>query len=252
MPSSISLEKNRVWVGVSRCSSISVEQANTYRGLLSKAEREHNKKYRFERDRHRDLVARALVRTTLADVLNVSARQLQFELGDKGKPQLTKHFQLSPNGVINFNLSHAGDWVILVIAHQPVGVDIEYTPRKNDVLSIAEHYFHGEEIKELLSFPKDQQRERFFDYWTLKEAYMKARGEGIALGLKNFAFRLTAGQSIGLFTEACIDENPSQWWFDCRTPEPDYRLALAVKARSCPDLFFEEVQPMVASRTLNW
>ena len=60
-----------------------------------------------------------------------------------------------------FNVSHAGDWVILALSSEPVGIDIEYTPRNNDVMAVAHRYFYGAELKELQAFSPSEQRERF-------------------------------------------------------------------------------------------
>ncbi|NNL56920.1 MAG: 4'-phosphopantetheinyl transferase superfamily protein [Pseudomonadales bacterium] len=246
---------------------MSAAQAARYVSLLSEAEIARNQRYRFARDRHRDLVARALLRTSLAQRFDADPAELDFTIDTKGKPHLGRWpgSDGNPNAPASlcFNLSHTGDWVVLVIAPFRVGVDIEHTPRQNDVLAIARHYFFGKEVEQLFAFPASEQRERFFDYWTLKEAYMKARGEGISLGLSNFGFTLPDVKSragaafekygaIELYTEPCLNDNPQAWRFICATPEPAYRLAIAARTEQAFALQCEEVVPLVERSELRW
>ncbi len=200
-----------------------------YHDLLSEGEYQRQQRYRFERDRHRDLIARALVRTCLSQYANVDPECWRFERGEHGKPQVAE-----PSIDLNFNLSHSHNWVACAIARKPVGVDIEYCGRPNDVLAIAERYFSATESRALFALPEHAQRERFFDYWTLKEAYMKARGEGISLGLGNFSFDLSTGETIAVGFHDSLGDDPAAWQFRLLRPEPEYRLALALREASAP------------------
>ncbi|MDG2035810.1 MAG: 4'-phosphopantetheinyl transferase superfamily protein [Pseudomonadales bacterium] len=250
------VKNDSVWVGLSRCSSITHEQSESYGRLLSSAELARNQRYRFARDRHRDLVARALLRSALGGLLDTRPEDVEFEIGAKGKPHLKDKSE--PQRAIDqpalpfFNLSHSADWVVLAVANFPVGIDIEFTQRKNNVLAIARNYFFGREVEQLFSLPFDQQRERFFDYWTLKEAYMKARGEGIALGLSNFGFQLCDSGRISLYLSSSIDDTPADWKFSCLTPELDYRLSIAAKTPADLRPIFQEVIPLVSLTDLAW
>ena len=245
-------DKNPITLILARCDAISEEQAGLYRGLLSEAEWARNRRYRFERDRHRDLIARALLRTELARRLGVQPQQLAFVQGEHGKPELLNTAAVQVPDNLHFNLSHAGDCVVLAIAQHRVGVDIEYTLRTNDVMAIADRYFFGSEIKELYGFPESQQKQRFFDYWTLKEAYMKARGEGISLGLDNFGFSVVNARSISIFMKPCLNDSPEHWQFLCATPEPDYRLALAINSPQMIEVTIQECIPLKSQRPLTW
>lgn len=250
------VKNDSVWVGLSRCSSITHEQSQSYGRLLSSAELARNQRYRFARDRHRDLVARALLRSALGGLLDTRPEDVEFEIGAKGKPHLKA--KSGPQRAIDqpalpfFNLSHSADWVVLAVANFPVGIDVEFTQRKNNVLAIARNYFFGAEVEQLFSLPFDQQRERFFDYWTLKEAYMKARGEGIALGLSNFGFQLGDSGKISLYLSSSIDDTPANWKFSCLTPELDYRLSIAAKTPADLRPIFQEVIPLVSLTDLAW
>ena len=215
---------------ITRCEEVSDSLLNSYKALLSDDERERNQRYRFAADRRKDLIARALLRTQLGERLNLAPESLVFERGEHGKPALVL------GNSLQFNLSHSDDWVVLAIADNRIGVDIESTARKNDVMAIADRYFFGSEIAELTSFEPSEQRQRFFDYWTLKEAYMKARGEGISLGLSKFGFSVANKPDITIEMDGCLNDSPSNWQFLCVTPHNDYRLAVALNASSKPSI----------------
>lgn len=234
---------------VTRCEQVSDELLGRYSDLMSDEERQRNERYHFAIDRRRDLIARALLRTQLAERLSTQPQSLIFTRGEHGKPALVGNDQEAAN--VQFNLSHAGDWVVLALASKRVGVDIEYTPRNNDVMAIADRYFFGQEINELKSFNKSEQVQRFFDYWTLKEAYMKARGEGIALGLSNFGFSVIDKQNISIKMKPCLNDNPSDWQFLLTSPNPDYRLALAINSGVKPLLQCYECVPFESIKPLD-
>ena len=141
-----------VFITLTRCSDVTARQAAVYKSFMSEAELARNARYRFERDRHRDLVARGLLRTELAQRLGVGPQELIFSQGEHGKPILEAAGRVAVPEDLHFNLSHAEDWVVLAIAAKRVGIDIEYTPRDNDVMAIAERYFFGAEFEELSAF----------------------------------------------------------------------------------------------------
>ena len=234
---------------VTRCEQVSDDLLGRYFDLLSDEERQRNQRYHFAQDRRRDLIARALLRSQLAERLSTEPQSLIFTRGKHGKPALVSS---DPSAsYLQFNLSHAGDWIVLALAGKPVGVDIEYTPRDNDVMAIADRYFFGNEINQLKSFNEDEQRQRFFDYWTLKEAYMKARGEGISLGLNNFGFSVVDSQNISIEMKPCLNDSPLDWQFLLGTPDPDYRLALAINSDVKPSLHCYECIPFKSINSLE-
>ena len=241
-----------VYLTLARCDQISSADAALCRDVMSDQEWARNQRYRFERDRHRDLVARGLLRMQLAQRLAVEPHQLNFAQGEHGKPELINDHRITVPADLHFNLSHAGEWVVLAIASHRVGVDIEFTPRNNDVMAIANRYFFGSEIKELHGFPEAEQKLRFFDYWTLKEAYMKARGEGISLGLDNFGFSVADPKNIRIYMKACLNDSPSRWQFFCTTPEPDYRFALAINTQAPVKLHLQQCIPFKQLSELQW
>lgn len=197
---------------------------SSYRAIMSAEELERNQRYRFEKNRFSDCVTRALARDVLSKYADRSPESWSFSKGEHGKPELTN----SPVP-LRFNLSHTSHHVVCVVTPiYDVGIDIEHTARKNDVLAIADRYFSEQEVTDLFELPVERQADRFFDYWTLKEAYMKASGEGISLGLGNFSFHFDESKAARIsFGEKIID-NPDSWSFQQFNPAEDHRMALAI------------------------
>lgn len=160
------------------------ELLRQYSALLSPEEIIKQQRYKFENDRHDALITRAFVRDLLAYYADVLPQDLKFERNEKGKPELINY-----PVPLRFNLSHTKDLIICAVTlNDDIGCDVENTGRNNNVLGIADRYFSESETSELFSLVEAKQRDRFFDYWTLKEAYIKAWGLGLAIPLGDFSF----------------------------------------------------------------
>lgn len=111
--------------------------------------------------------------------------------------------------------------VCAVILHKDIGCDIESRSRTTDFKSIASRYFSASEVKALLALPTTQQRARFFEYWTLKEAYVKATGQGLSVPLNAFSFNtgrsevIKSNFQIKLKVEQEGQGNLGENWFSC-------------------------------------
>ena len=124
---------------------------------------------------------------------------------------------------------------MLVAVHesQCIGVDVEYTHRRNDVLRIADRYFSARELEQLAALPEDKRRERFFDLWTLKESYVKAVGRGIGLGLGRFSFLFDERHPEllqSLERDAGIADECPHWHSRVATLDEDFKWAVTVAA----------------------
>jgi 4'-phosphopantetheinyl transferase len=156
---------------------------------------------------------------------DVTAKDWEFEVGDHGKPKIAL-----PKSKLSFNLSHSHDYVILALGQEhDIGVDIEYMGRKSDYIAIAQHYFSASEIEDISTLPPDKQKERFYDYWTLKEAYIKACGMGLSLSLDKFSFSINQNGGADIQISENLNDNDDEWKFLRFAPEPDYRAAVAVR-----------------------
>ena len=174
---------------------------------LAPAERERAAAFNFEAPRRRFIVARGSLRALLACYLDVGPRELVFVYGEHGKPALAAATDLT------FNLSHSGDLLLLACTRgRDLGIDVERTQREVRWEQVAHRFFAERELADLLALPEAQQRNAFFRCWTRKEAYMKATGHGVALGLSNFAVSLAP------------DTPPALVWLQHGRPD-DWRLA---------------------------
>lgn len=217
------------------------ELLHKYKELLSDDEKIKQERYKFSHDRQDALITRAFVRDLLSYYADVAPSDWRFEKGEKDKPEI-----VNPPLPLRFNISHTKGLIICAVTlEDDIGCDVEDTTRKNDVLAIADRYFSPAETKELFSLPKEQQRHRFFDYWTLKESYIKAWGLGLAIPLKDFSFHiidnLTSSplpfaikHNINMsFAEHRID-NASVWrnWLLYPKGNEQHRIALALRTKN--------------------
>ena len=145
---------------------------------------ERASRFRFPRDRNRYLVGRAMLRSILARYLACAPGDLCFRYGASGKPMLADTFK---GETLEFNVSHSGEYAIYAVARdQKVGIDIEHMRVDMPYEQIAAQFFSPEENRHLRSLPESLRRTAFYFIWTRKEAYVKARGEGLSLPLDRF------------------------------------------------------------------
>lgn len=201
-----------------------------YHVLLSEEEDQRRKRFHFERDRHLYLVSHALCRLALASLGQVSAASLQFVANEHGRPEIARPAALQR---LRFNLSHTHGMAALALAWDcDIGVDVEDCQRPGVGVDIAKAYFSPAEVVYLAGTPPDETRETFFTFWTLKEAYIKARGMGLALPLDKFSFSLAGEEQPTITCEPELQDRPEEWHF--RTWKATSRHALALAVRSGP------------------
>jgi 4'-phosphopantetheinyl transferase len=202
-------------------------QHEAYRALLSPDEHERMGRLVFERDRRRFLLTRALARTTLSRYAPVAPADWAFITNVHGRPEILDR----PRGVpdLRFNLSHTEGLIACAVTiGREVGVDVEHIQRRL-THDVAGRFFAPSEVNDLKALPEDERTRAFFDYWTLKEAYIKARGFGLALPLADFAFRLAPPAPPQIAFEPALEDDPDTWQFAQDWPTPMHRLGLAVR-----------------------
>lgn len=196
-----------------------------HEALLNAEERTRWQRFLYPADRQRFLLARAFVRTVLADCLgHGDPAALQFAQTPHGKPELA-----GPHAKkLHFNLSHTDGLLALTVSRSHVvGVDVEALGRKVELLALSQRYFAMHEHEELQDLDGAAQRERFFALWTLKEAWLKARGLGLRVPLDDFSFSFGGKHPVIEFGPQ-LDERPQEWQFRLLARE-QFRIALAVK-----------------------
>ena len=215
------------------------ERLAQYESLLSAEERERQRRFVRPIDALHYLVAHALVRTALSQYADVAPQDWRFDSNKYGRPQVAEPAAARD---LQFNLSHTTGLVACGIAwRREIGVDVEDLKRAELSLNVADRYFSPPEAAELKSQPVERQPERFFEYWTLKEAYIKARGVGMSLPLDRFTIHLSAEplnseRPIAISFVPPMVDDPASWQFAQFRPTPRHVLAVAVRclsAESC-------------------
>lgn len=201
-------------------------QLADYRSWLSDEELERQGRFKKSSDRHLFLVAHGFVRSTLSRYLDIAPADWKFAIGEYGRPEID-HPGAPP---LRFNLSHTVDRVVCgVTLAIDCGVDVEQSRRIAEPLKLAQRFFAPREREELAARTGEDLVVRFFQYWTLKEAYIKARGLGLQIPLDEFAFEIAGDDEIGIHFEASIDDQPECWQFDNWQPTPDHQVSVALR-----------------------
>jgi 4'-phosphopantetheinyl transferase len=198
-----------------------------YRRLLTTQELEREARFHFPNDRHRFLVTRALVRDVLSRYEAISPQDWRFEQNTYGRPTIANDDSIEKR--ISFNISHSDGLIILSITrYRVVGVDTENVSRIAPI-QIANRYFSPKEIAALARLPAALQSQRFFELWTLKESYIKARGMGLSIPLDQFSFNLDVEQQICFEVEKPFDDLSCRWWFWQWHPSANHIAALCLE-----------------------
>lgn len=185
---------------------------------LSADEKARANSFFFQRDRDHFIAARGILRDLLGKYVNRAPGRLDFDYGPQGKPALHREFSRQS---VQFNVSHSHGMALFGFAIEGrIGVDLELV-RNFAGETIAERYFSAQEVMELRGLPAALQDEGFFLCWTRKEAYMKARGEGLQVPLTSFHVSLTPGEPERLQTADGVE-----WGLRSLRPDPQYVGAL--------------------------
>jgi len=197
-----------------------------YREISSKEEKTKIDRYVFEKDRHNCLVTRALLRFVLSLYTGNSPRFFEFEENSYGKPCLKTGVTDIP---IHFNLSHAGGITSCgVVLDHEIGIDVEDSTRKIDI-KIVDRFFSRQEAEYLWNTEEKEKNGVFFDFWTLKESYIKAKGRGLSIPLDKFSFTIKKNSTRISFKES-YDDDPENLNFFRFSLRKNFKAAITVCA----------------------
>jgi len=144
---------------------------------LSSDEIARAERFYFPEHRHRFIVGRGSLRGILGLYLDVKPEKVEFEYQHRGKPFLAQKFA---NSSLFFNFSNSQNLALCAVTYQRlIGVDLEFIRPMSDLENLAKRFFLAREYELLKSLPFEQQQQIFFRYWTCKEAYLKATGDGL-------------------------------------------------------------------------
>jgi 4'-phosphopantetheinyl transferase len=228
-----------------------------FRELLSQDERAQEGRFYFADDRKRYLVTRALVRTVLSRYLHVDPRRWRFEPDKFGRPHIKNVEALVQQQgccAITFNISHTRGLIALAVSQgRDLGVDVENVLTRSVSTEIADRFFSPAEVEALHCFPKEHRQQRFFEYWTFKESYIKARGMGLSIPLDQFSFDYPTERLVRLTLAPELNDLAHRWHFWQFRPTAAHLLAACAERRSgdAPPLRIKRIVPMVMEETLH-
>lgn len=199
------------------------EQRSALTVLLSDDERQRFARFRFENDRQLYLVAHALLRVALSRHANIEPCAWQFLTGSHGRPEIDKS-----QSRLRFSLSHTrGLAACAIILERDIGLDVEYLTADAPI-EVAEQFFSARERRDLLCAGSDVRAAFFLEYWTLKEAYAKARGLGLSLEPHQFSFYKDFAGRWSIASGPPLYEDPERWQFRSWQAGKDHLAALAI------------------------
>jgi 4'-phosphopantetheinyl transferase len=199
---------------------------------LSADEITRAEKFVFARDREHFIVARGILRMLLGRYLHKPPAGIVLCKGSRGKPYLRAETGEPP---LQFNLSHSHGLALYVFAmQQEVGIDLEKLRPDFAGTEVAERFFSANEQEELRALPPELRTEGFFLCWTRKEAYLKARGDGLRIPLESFDVTLTPHLPAELRST-----DSARWTLRSFTPAPDYVAATVAEESGCSTQFFD-------------
>jgi 4'-phosphopantetheinyl transferase len=197
-------------------------------GALSEDERTRASRFRFEADRGRFVASHAALRRILASYLGATPATLAFGTGAHGKPFLDAP---AHGRSLRFSLSHSGDLALVAVSlGRDLGVDVEQVRPRGDLEGFAARYFSPRERDALARIPPGGRLRAFFEFWTLKEAYLKACGDGLVRALD--AFDVTVGDAPSRLV--AVRDRPgdaARWSLHRVEVGEDFVAALAVEGQ---------------------
>jgi 4'-phosphopantetheinyl transferase len=199
------------------------DAAATLWPLLDAAEQSRARRFQFEPDRDAYVAAHALLRVMLSRDADVAPHNWRLRVSPGGKPEIDP---CHGRGDLRFSLSHTQGMVACAVGRRhDLGVDVERCDPAFPVLEMARSLFAPAELERLADLPSAQQNIMFYRLWTLKEAYLKATGQGIGFPTHSFSFCL---DPVSLKFPSLAADSADMWQFWEIVPGPRHRLALAV------------------------
>lgn len=197
------------------CSQISL-----YQCCLSDSEKDRAARFHFDSDREQFIITHGILRHLLGQYLNKNPADLSFKTGEQGKPYIDG---------LEFNLSHSHDAALIAVTQDlPVGIDIEFHRTEIEFLSLAERFFSTAEYQQITALEGEAQKQRFFDIWSAKEAFIKGTGKGLSYGLEKFSTTIEIDDAIHLVTDTVGEAKA--WKMKKLTIKQGFSASIAVRS----------------------
>lgn len=216
--------------------------------ILDDGERARAARFRFDIHRREFLATHALMRVALSHAYPLPPQAWSYTLNPYGKPSPL------PECGLRFNLSNSVALAVCLVARAgeragaaaaEVGVDVEACARAAEIVPLAPRVFSAAERAQLDALPAADRPDRALSLWTLKEAYIKARGMGLALPLQGISFLFDGAGQIRFEVEPAVDTEPARWRF-CQLNQDGHRIAMAVEAAVAGSVEFFTARPPLA------
>lgn len=227
------------------------ELLSRYWKLASDDERQRNARFHFARDRKRHLITRAMTRVVLSRYAAIAPTDWTFATNRFGRPQIS-----NPEAAeLSFNIAHSSTLIIIGITKQrALGVDTENLPIEPDQIEIADRFFAAEESAHLRTLALDKRAERFLEYWTFKEAYVKARGAGLSIPINQVRFKFEAGRRVEAMIDPAANQEGSDWRFWQVRPTRDDIVAICAEATEVrdPQIVMRTITPFMSEALIDY
>ena len=207
---------------------LSADEITELTKILAEDEQVKANRFRFPEHQRRYIAARGILRKLISSYSNISADSVQFDYNSHGKPKITEFLN---NQNLQFNVSHSEELALYGITRdRRIGIDLEYLREMNDVVQIAQRFFAPRESAVIASLHGDEQKRVFFQFWTAKEAYLKAIGSGLAGGLDKVEISLEK-QAVTLLSVSETSENAANWSLDRFIPDLNYVATVVTETK---------------------
>lgn len=195
--------------------------------LLDQTERQRHDRFRFDADKRAFAAAHALLRRSLSSFGDIAPDSWRFVSGPHGRPELASPQDASR---LRFNLSHSRQLVTCIVTLElDCGVDVERFGRAHDPLGLTERFFHRLEYDYVAGFEGIERDHRFVELWSLKEAYVKAKGLGLHLSLSSFRYEVADDLTVRAHLDPSEEGNDALWSFLLIHADQRHALSAAVK-----------------------
>lgn len=196
--------------------------------LLTNDERARAGRFLLQRDCDRFIAARGLLRITLARYLGQDPGILRFRYGQYGKPTVVQEIR----DHLHFNVAHSHGLALFAVAwDREIGVDLEQIDASLASEEVADRFFSPREADTLRAVPPHAWPDAFFACWTRKEAYVKARGGGLSISLKDFAVSLPPEEPAIVWSSDSESRETGRWTLKAVNVGALWAAALAVGGR---------------------
>ncbi len=216
--------KSTVYIHLAKPEQVEITEPS----LLDSTESARAKAFKFSTDRDLYVASHIFLRRTLSKYASVEPAEWRFKTNHYGKP----HISNSSDQQLQFSLSHTQGMIACVVSHEhPVGIDVEKNRSLADLNALCQYALSPLEVRNVRSINSIKEKEsRFFTYWTLKEAYVKAKGLGLSMSLQEFTFIQAANSTWLLCIEAAEQTKymEKSWQFETRLMK-DHHLAVGAQ-----------------------